>query len=299
MKWMKRQLAKPQTYIILFIASLLIPFIINQLYKYGQNCGHSYITMWDADDVLSFYGSYLSFFGSAVLGTVAVFQTVKANKQSDTANSISNDALEQAKQSNRIAQEALVQTQRANDLAAQMQKLEQAKFVSLVSMERLITTKQSFEFDNYHNSEMPNIEIMNMVSPRYRASIKHYHVDVRFKNDSDFPILHISANAGDRNNNKALDYGIKADDKDIYIPPRKTICIRFLLPTRAFEDYKIRGVAMQFSFTNVYDYSTFAFLAIEDLTVNGANNGYTYQLAKFTDINHVFLADSNKLIEVD
>ena len=75
--------------------------------------------------------------------------------------------------------------------------------------------------------------------------------------------------------------------------------IRFLLPIRAFEDYKIRGVAMQFSFTNVYDYSTFAFLAIEDLTVNGANNGYTYQLAKFTDINPVFLADSNKQIEVD
>lgn len=299
MKWLKEQLTKPRTYIILFLVSLVIPFIINGLYKCGQKCEHPYITMWNAADVLAFYGSYLSFFGTIVLGAVAVFQTDKANKQTDTANNISTDALEQAKQSNRIAQEALVQTQRANDLAAEMQKLERAKFVSLVSMERLITSKHVIASSNCHNHEMPNIEIISLVSPHYRMSDKYYHADIRFHNDSDFPILHISANAWDRNGNKALDYGIQPNDKAIYIPPKKELCIRFLIPTRAFEDYKVLGLTMQFSFTNVYDYTSVATLIIENLTVNGANKDYTYQLERITDAKPISLAESDKKAEDD
>lgn len=299
MEWIKKQLTKPWTYIILFVASLVIPFIINGLYKCGLTCDDPYTTMWEAKDVLSFFGDYLSFFGTVVLGAVAVFQTDKANKQTDTANNISTDALEQAKQSNRIAQEALVQTQRANDLAAEMQKLERAKFVSLVSLERLITSQHVIESSNCYNHEMPNIEIISLVSPHYRKSDKYYHVDIRFKNDSDFPILHISANAWDRYNNKALDYGIQPNEKAIYIPPKKELCIRFLIPTRAFVDYKVLGIAMQFSFTNVYDYTSVATLTIDNLTVNGANKGYTYQLEKITDANPISLAESGKKTEDD
>lgn len=297
MERLKKLLSKPWTYIILFIASLVIPFIINGLYKCGQKCEHPYITMWNAEDVLAFYGSYLSFFGTIVLGAVAVFQTDKANKQTDTANTISTDALEQAKQSNRIAQEALVQTQRANDLAAEMQKLERAKFVSLVSMDEIETSRHSIDSSNCYSNTMKISEVINMVSPHYRKSDRYYHVDIRFINDSDFPILHISANAWDRNNNKALDYGIKPDDKAIYIPPKKELCIRFLIPTRAFVDYKVFGLTMQFSFTNVYDYTSVATLTIENLAVNGTNKDCTYQLEKITDAKPLSLAESDKKTE--
>lgn len=124
MEWIKKQLTKPRTYIILFVVSILIPFIINELYKHGQNCNFAYITMWSAEDVLSFFGNYLSFFGTIILGAVAVFQTEKANEKTDNANDIATDALKQAERSNQLAQEALMQTERANELSAQMQKLE-------------------------------------------------------------------------------------------------------------------------------------------------------------------------------
>ena len=52
MEWIKKQLAKPRTYIILFVATLVIPFVINELYKWGQASDFGYITMWKAEDVL-------------------------------------------------------------------------------------------------------------------------------------------------------------------------------------------------------------------------------------------------------
>lgn len=58
-----------------FIITLLsIPFIINELYKIG-----GYVTMWSAGDVLSFYGGFLSFIGTVVLGALALYQNKKAN----------------------------------------------------------------------------------------------------------------------------------------------------------------------------------------------------------------------------
>jgi hypothetical protein len=56
-----------------------IPFIINELYKRGTG----YVTMWDAADMLSFYGSILSFLGTIVLGIIAVSQSRQANRLSE------------------------------------------------------------------------------------------------------------------------------------------------------------------------------------------------------------------------
>ena len=106
MKRIKELLKKPWFFIILFLASLIIPFAINWAYKCGLNSENAFVTMWGADDVLSFYGSYLSAIGTIVLGIVAIHQNNKASEQ----------------------------TERANELAAQMQRLEQAKFVSMVDL---------------------------------------------------------------------------------------------------------------------------------------------------------------------
>ena len=61
---------------VIVLFTLIIPFLINESYKVGKG----YVTMWEASDVLSFYGSYLSFFGTLVLGIVAVYQNKQAQK---------------------------------------------------------------------------------------------------------------------------------------------------------------------------------------------------------------------------
>lgn len=53
-----------------------IPFIINESYKTGVG----YITLWNASDMLNFYGTILSFAGTVILGLVAWFLNVKANQ---------------------------------------------------------------------------------------------------------------------------------------------------------------------------------------------------------------------------
>ncbi len=61
---------------IFFFALLFvldIPFVINESYKFGK----WYHTLWGADDVLAFYGSFLSFIGTVVLGYVAIKQNDK------------------------------------------------------------------------------------------------------------------------------------------------------------------------------------------------------------------------------
>ena len=71
-KWYKR-------WWIWLIAMLIIavfisiPFIINEAYKADTG----YVTLWDASDMLGFYGSILSFLGSTVLGIVALVQNDK------------------------------------------------------------------------------------------------------------------------------------------------------------------------------------------------------------------------------
>ena len=64
--------------IAIFIVCMFIsiPFIINESYKLGKG----YVTLWDASDMLSFYGSTLSFLGSIVLGIVALVQNEKIRK---------------------------------------------------------------------------------------------------------------------------------------------------------------------------------------------------------------------------
>ena len=59
---------------VLVIVTISVPFIINESYK--ENSG--YLTLWGADDVLSFYGSILAFFGTISLGLLAYSQNKKA-----------------------------------------------------------------------------------------------------------------------------------------------------------------------------------------------------------------------------
>ena len=68
-------------WIVVSVMSWLVPYAINEAYQCKSE--KVYITEWGAADVLSFYGSFLSFAGSVVLGLVAVEQSRKANHLSE------------------------------------------------------------------------------------------------------------------------------------------------------------------------------------------------------------------------
>lgn len=284
MEWLKKVLTNIWFYVAFFLFSLLVPVIINELYLYGQNTGSGYVTIWEAADTLAFFGSFLSFVGPAVLGAVALFQAETANQKTDDANKLAKQANDQTERANQLAHDALVQTQRANELAAQMQKLEQAKFVSMLSVDRVIINRHSIENPNTYNAAMPNPEIIDMVNKGEWPFSDCYHIGIRFVNDSDYPIVQLSAHAGDRNNNNALLYGIKHIESAIYIPPHGEQDFRFIIPTYFFEKYKQTGVSISLIFVNVFDYSTPATIIIDDLTHSGQTRKYIYRLAKFVDI---------------
>ena len=66
-------------YILVLLLSLVIPIVINESYK--ANTG--YITLWEAKDVLLYFGSILGALGTTFIGVVALFQSAQANKISD------------------------------------------------------------------------------------------------------------------------------------------------------------------------------------------------------------------------
>lgn len=63
----------------IFMLVFAIPFLINEIYKFGYKIEKSYSTLWEAKDVLSFYGSFLSFLGTVALGALALWQNKKSN----------------------------------------------------------------------------------------------------------------------------------------------------------------------------------------------------------------------------
>lgn len=65
-----------------FAISILIPIIISRLFEVSES--HVLVrTLFDQDEILSYYGSYLSFIGTVLLGAIAIWQNDKFKKESD------------------------------------------------------------------------------------------------------------------------------------------------------------------------------------------------------------------------
>lgn len=67
-------------WVLIIVFILVIPILINESYNSDTVL---YVTQWGATDVLSFYGTVLSFVGTVVLGIVALEQSRKANQLSE------------------------------------------------------------------------------------------------------------------------------------------------------------------------------------------------------------------------
>lgn len=226
-------------------------------------------TNWNRADILDYWGNVLSVVGTVVLGVIAILQTSKAHEQTDRAN--------------QLAQNALMQTEKANKLAAQMQKLEQANFVSMVSVSNVQVGKRSAENPKYKNMDMPNIEIIDLTADSFRSTFC-YHIDTMFENDSDYPIVQIICHAGAHDNMTYLLYGMKSVDCAIYIPPHGKQAIRFIVPREIFEKNDTYKFSLSVALINIYDYATRATIHISDLEMKNHKLEYSYRLAKFIDV---------------
>lgn len=232
--------------VVVIMIALLIPFLINESYKVENG----YLTMWGAPDVLSFYGSFLSFVGTIVLGVVAIYQNNKAHR-----------------------------------LNEQLQKLTQAQFVSMVSVEDVMIAKRNSSTPNFVNSKMREMTAINLSKDDF-GSPQSYYIDVKFRNDSAYPIVQMRVHPGKRSNGNGQLYGMKnLVDQAIYIPNEDCACFRYVIPSKMFDIVEnSHGLQLCIDFINVFDYTTPTSLYIEDLDGIGSRVNYRYRLSKFTDI---------------
>ncbi len=231
--------------IILVMLTLGIAIAINESYKAGTG----YITLWQPADTLAFYGSYLSFVGTVVLGAVAVYQNKKAQ-----------------------------------DLNEQLQKLQQAQYISMVSVRKVIIETRSSVTPNFLNTQMRDINVVNLTADGFDSK-NCYHIDVEFKNDSDYPIVQMQIHPGARTNGNCQLYGMKnLIDQAVYIAKGESACFRYIVPCEIFEKTQQYGLQLSITFINVFDYATPAALHITNLQDKHHRNEYQYRLSKFTDV---------------
>ena len=233
------------TFITGILIVIFIPIVINESYKAGEG----YVTIWGAADALSFYGSFLSFIGTVILGLVAIWQNNKAHK-----------------------------------LNEQLQKLEQAQFVSMVSAKLVTIEKRSSSTPNFVNTQMPQMEVFDLKSDTFNSQ-QCYYIDVEIENNSKYPIVQMKIHPGARTNGNGQIYGMKnVVDRAIYIPSGKSACFRYIVPCEIFERFQKFGLQLSLDFINVFDYTTPANLYIPDLSKSGRNVEYKFRLLKFIDV---------------
>ena len=274
MEWLKKVLCSIWFYVGLIFVSLIAPFVINGLYKFGQANNVGYVTLWEAKDVLAFWGSYISFFGTIVLGAVAVFQTDRANNLAEKANNQANDA-------NDLTREALAQAKKANELALQMQRLEQSKFYSVVSLNDLMISTQDARYPHYMNTRIRDPQIFDLVDAEHFSCNSCYHVDFIIKNESEYPIDYITVKCKGRFED--VNYGVKEANESTYVAPNDTHNIRVIIPTTYFVKYKEYIVTIDIFYQNIFGYETHVQIKIDDLSAEN-NPKYTYQFQRISNI---------------
>ena len=258
--------------IAMIVAILVIPLIINWIFLIPACC-EFFAVEWESKDTLSYYGDVLGYVGTVVLGAIAVYQTSKAYDQTEKAN--------------QFAKDSIAQTEKANTLAEQMQKLEQAKFLSMVSIKKLYVNKRSINTPKYHTPEMPDPIIFDMVDKEYWAFTNCYHIDVIFDNKSEYPIVELLVKAEGYNGEANIKHGIRVDENIVYIDSHEERAIRFIIPAHFFEQYKNDGILFNLTFVNVFDYRTYATIDIKELDnycSRSIRDGYIYRILKVSDV---------------
>lgn len=249
-EFLKKLFTKWWFYALLLLAlSLGIPITINELYGLQQG----YMTIWGAEEALSFYGSFLSFLGTVVLGAASVI----------------------------LSKQAIEQSEKANELAMQMQKMECAKFLSMVAINELYFSKQDKDRSNRFNPRYPDLEKIDLTAKGIESK-RCYLIDAVIENNSDYPIVQIIAFPGEKGDATGMLYGIEKANTAIYIQPHRQQSIRFVVPCAEFEKYNSYGFRLSLGFVNVFDYVTQASIQFPNL--ENSNGEWYYRIAKVTDV---------------
>ena len=135
----------------------VVPFLINLCYI--NNKGIS--TVWGGQDLLSFYGTILSFLGSVALGAVAIYQNKKAfdtNKEEHNLN-------------------------------LQLAKLQQAQFVSMFSIEEA----GFYNLDIENNNKLTDRIVIDLIEKQKGNAIT---LGFKLENKSNYPIVQICIGFG-------------------------------------------------------------------------------------------------------
>lgn len=261
--------------VICLIIAILFLIVLNWMFSIPAP--YDFLAVqWGVEDALGFYGSYLSFLGTIVLGAVTVYQTNKAYKLSEKSN-------DQTDIANELSRKAIKQAERANELSLQMHKLEQARFYSVVSLEHLMIQKRSVNTPNYLNTKIRNPKIFDLVDANsVLKCFDCYHVDFIVENESEFPISSITVNCNGRFED--VNYGIKEDSETIYIAPNNTHNIRLIIPATYFVKYNEYIADIDIFYQNIFGYETHVRLIIDDIS-DEHNHKYTYQFQRVKEIN--------------
>lgn len=279
MEWLKKVLCSIWFYVALIVASLIAPFVINELFKYGETNGVVYQTFWGAEDVLSFLGSYLSFFGTIVLGAVAVFQTDRANKLAEKANNQTDIA-------NDLARDALAQAEKANDLAYQMQRFEQARFLSMVSLTDVVYEEVfSGGIKSHRTLDKTPISEYIVVTVENITPNKYFILDLDLTNTSDYPIVQMNIRPDTCDGKECVCYNIEnVVEKAVYIPARGKAGVSVSIPCDELKKSNITDMVLNIDFVNIFDYTTKTSLHLYNMGIEMRRFHYTYRLDKLSNI---------------
>ena len=242
----KRSRQTKQKYVYIFV--VIIVLVAAYFAVYYVFFGDGLLTAGKdlhKSDWLSFLGSYLSFVGTILLGIVAIYQN-----------------------------------NRANMLNQQMQKLQHASFVSMVSVEYAIIEKEDTRQPEDGN-DVQTIETVDLTADGFTPK-SNYIVNVSLKNSSNYPIVFLYVHVGAKNYTNAFLYHIKDHQKAIYIPEKGSSNIQLIIPADTLDKLDKTDLAVLFDFYNVFDYHTEAYLYL-----NLDTGEYKYRVSKFTDVKQI------------
>ena len=202
---------------------------------------------------------FIVFIGTVVLGFVAVSQNIQANK-----------------------------------LNANMQKLEEARFISMISLRDFKTNYRDGKCTNQNTVDYKNSETIDFVD--ISDSAKNLEVYSEFYNSSEFPIVGISSNVGKSEYFAQKFLGVKpVIDKPVYISEKGGKKFTFLIPfnhvTQIIGSSGESEIVITLFFENIFGYRTKATLV---MYIGKKEITYSYRMAKFVDVKPAAAEGSKK-----
>ena len=236
---------------LVVVVSLLVPFVF---YIFFRRCLCFSATFW------GFYGSYLSFVGTVVLGIIAVWQNKKIRVQAENEN-------------RRIADE--------NE---KLLRLQEAQYVSMISI-----TKPTAQLRNVTDWKSSNGEPAFTFIDLFGTDSAVTGIccfDFALKNESNFPISKVITHLQICNCNRIDTSLVRDNDMTLYIKANGEQYVRIGIPTN-FPSQAVSGMPYQ------SDYEETAEIELLIISVNVF--GYkTVSKLKFTNIRRVYINDAVK-----